>query len=1084
MRNQSSFRTLEIVAVTLAVCAMAAGLIYWQMFRVTSPEITSKWLESGGIASVASQLPDKKVAPPEFTSSAEEIAARKTGEEIVSMRTDNTQVFKAKDGQLIAHIYTAPINYLDKTSSTYKPIDTSVHQISDLAKSNPAKQFDEYIDAGVYQATWFADKPWDYKMSVGDSWITYKALFSESTSLSIKIDTLKTGLKETITLKDKTAPTKLQWTVTKSAGKSAIITSPPTAQDANGKDVKIISYQVGDTLTYEVDTTKAVFPVTIDPTSVTATNDGYAYGDSVVSYVTQRDAITGAGKGNTQLSIGQLNIGGEYQTLRSFLSFAIPNTVGNIVSASLLLEGKEDNTTSDFTLVVYASTYSNPLVKEDFDLFTGHQASGTYNGTNLISQWVTSSFSATWNTITFGTSGLTALTAAKNGTFKIALLSSRDVTSTAPTDGVYEFLSFEPTTTAGKEPYISITFAVAPTVTTQSASSVTQTSATFNGNITATGGAGPTVRGFAYGTNSALSGGDTATTTDTTGQPFGTGAFTGTPSSSLICNTTYYSRAYATNSAGTGLGAISASFTTSACSPPTVTTQSASSVAITTATLNGNITNIGSFAPTVRGFAWGTNSALSGGDTATTTDTVGQPFGTGAFSTTTIAFVCNTTYYSRAYATNSAGTGLGAISALFTTSPCLAPTVTTQAVSAVSVTTATGNGNVTSDGGATITERGVVVSTSPNPTVADDKFTAAGTTGAFTASITGRSAGKLYYVRAYATNSIGTSYGSEVTFVTHVSVGSVTITATNDGVLLNYINNDYLGTRNAATAPSKGLSTIGIGQYYQVPEYAVYRGFLSFVLPDMVALSTASLFLDGFADYSTTDFGVYVLTSTYSNPLANEDFDLFDGHQASGAYTGTVLNNTWNSSSYSANWNEFVFNATGTTTIFAARNTTLKLAMISKEDYDGSVPGNDEYLHFSASSLGAGVAPYLSITYEAVAAAPTVTTQDPTDKLATSLTANGNIISIGSAAVTTRGFKYGLTQTDTWDVNESGSFSTGAFSLPITGLTKGTNYYMRSYATNSVGTVYGSYVALTTGLQSDETIFRNNVILNNNVILQ
>jgi hypothetical protein len=94
------------------------------------------------------------------------------------------------------------------------------------------------------------------------------------------------------------------------------------------------------------------------------------------------------------------------------------------------------------------------------------------------------------------------------------------------------------------------------------------------------------------------------------------------------------------------------------------------------------------------------------------------------------------------------------------------PTVTTQAVSSIGETTATGNGNVTSDGGATITERGVCWNTSTAPTTANSTATAAGTTGAFTASMTGLTAGTLYYVRAYAINSEGTSYGAEVTFTT------------------------------------------------------------------------------------------------------------------------------------------------------------------------------------------------------------------------------------------------------------------------------------------------------------------------------
>lgn len=101
----------------------------------------------------------------------------------------------------------------------------------------------------------------------------------------------------------------------------------------------------------------------------------------------------------------------------------------------------------------------------------------------------------------------------------------------------------------------------------------------------------------------------------------------------------------------------------------------------------------------------------------------------------------------------------------YTTGPS-APTVTTQAVSDIAGTTATGNGNVTSDGGASITERGVCWNTGGTPTTSDSKATASGTTGAYTASITGLSVSTLYYVRAYAINSVGTSYGDQVNFTT------------------------------------------------------------------------------------------------------------------------------------------------------------------------------------------------------------------------------------------------------------------------------------------------------------------------------
>jgi uncharacterized protein (TIGR02145 family) len=99
------------------------------------------------------------------------------------------------------------------------------------------------------------------------------------------------------------------------------------------------------------------------------------------------------------------------------------------------------------------------------------------------------------------------------------------------------------------------------------------------------------------------------------------------------------------------------------------------------------------------------------------------------------------------------------------------PVVTTASVSAIMQTTAQCGGTITADGGATVTARGVCWSTNQTPTVSDDT-TADGTgTGSFTSNITGLTVGTTYYVRAYATNTAGTSYGDEVSFGT---TGTVT----------------------------------------------------------------------------------------------------------------------------------------------------------------------------------------------------------------------------------------------------------------------------------------------------------------------
>jgi uncharacterized protein (TIGR02145 family) len=113
------------------------------------------------------------------------------------------------------------------------------------------------------------------------------------------------------------------------------------------------------------------------------------------------------------------------------------------------------------------------------------------------------------------------------------------------------------------------------------------------------------------------------------------------------------------------------------------------------------------------------------------------------------------------------------------------PILTTTAVSDITTTSATCGGNITSDGGTTVTVRGVCWNTGQTPTIADSKTTDGTGAGSFTSAITGLTLNTTYYVRAYATNSAGTGYGSaisfttiEITFNPNLTYGSV---SDNDG---------------------------------------------------------------------------------------------------------------------------------------------------------------------------------------------------------------------------------------------------------------------------------------------------------------
>jgi len=94
------------------------------------------------------------------------------------------------------------------------------------------------------------------------------------------------------------------------------------------------------------------------------------------------------------------------------------------------------------------------------------------------------------------------------------------------------------------------------------------------------------------------------------------------------------------------------------------------------------------------------------------------------------------------------------------------PLVTTTAVTSITLTGATTGGNVTSDGGASVTARGVAYGTAQNPTSANSTTSNGTGTGVFTSTLSGLTSSTLYYVRAYATNSIGTAYGNQVSFTT------------------------------------------------------------------------------------------------------------------------------------------------------------------------------------------------------------------------------------------------------------------------------------------------------------------------------
>ncbi len=211
-------------------------------------------------------------------------------------------------------------------------------------------------------------------------------------------------------------------------------------------------------------------------------------------------------------------------------------------------------------------------------------------------------------------------------------------------------------------------------------------------------------------------------------------------------------------------------------SPPLVSNPTQTAITATSATLGGNVTSDGGAAITERGvvYAITTTNAnpLIGGTGVSKLTSTGT---TGSFTVNATGLASVTGYSFKAYAINSTGTTYTTPVSTFTTL-ALPPTVTTPTQASITSSTATLGGNVTSNGGAAITERGVVyaiTATNSNPQINGTgvtKLTSAGTTGVFTVNATGLSAGTGYTFNAYATNNMGTTYTTPVSTFTTLTV--------------------------------------------------------------------------------------------------------------------------------------------------------------------------------------------------------------------------------------------------------------------------------------------------------------------------
>ena len=353
-----------------------------------------------------------------------------------------------------------------------------------------------------------------------------------------------------------------------------------------------------------------------------------------------------------------------------------------------------------------------------------------------------------------------------------------------------------------------------------------------------------------------------------------------------------------------------------------------------------------------------------------------------------------------------------------------APTVTTTAASTITATAATLAGNATADGGAPISERGIVyaiTATNANPLISGTgvtKNTNGTTIGVFSESITSLTAGTQYSYKAYAINSVGTSYGAVQTFTT-LSLLSQTINFDSDGFVTN---NDY------------GSSIYTSGNI-------------------RLTYSSGNYFEHATAGESNTS-GLYVAHFIANETITIETIDgteidfqsfFYDG------FTTAFINHI-----------EGFKNLSSTGTIISGFIDGTNLLNSNFDDVDKVVIKSTAgfFSIFDTFIFGPAVSS---------ASTPTVTTTAASTITATAATLAGNATADGGAPISERGIVYAITATNanplisgTGVTKNTNGTTIGVFSESITSLTAGTQYSYKAYAINSVGTSYGAVQTFTT----------------------
>ena len=590
-----------------------------------------------------------------------------------------------------------------------------------------------------------------------------------------------------------------------------------------------------------------------------------------------------------------------------------------------------------------------------------------------------------------------------------------------------------------------------PTVQTVGATDINSQGATLSGSVVSDNGAEITERGFVY-----MQGTGTPTTDSYKLKVSGkTGEYTGSLSG-LEPNKKYSFRAYAVNSKGTAYGEVMSFLTVTGL--PKVSAVDVSKITATSATITADVTDHGGETVSEVGFYYSLDPAVN----IETAVKVVKNYAGSAFSESLSNLEIFTTYYVKAYAVNSAGVAYSSVVSFKTLADV--PVVQTLGASEVSSEGATLSGTVVADNGAAIKERGFVwMQGDGTPTTSNSKLQASGTTGDFTAALTGLEPNKKYSFRAYAVNSMGTSYGAVMTFLTNTSLPKLSL------VNVSAITSTS-ATLTANVTDHGGETVSEVGFYYSTDPAVDVNTSEKIEKSYAGTAFTASLSnLSIYTIYYVRAYATNSAGTSYSNVITFRTLasapvvstlGSTEVHSAGATLSGTVL--TDNGAEITERG--FVWmQGDGTPT------TDLHKEVVSGTvgDFTAALTGlepNKKYSFRAYAINSVGTSYGTVMTFSTVAGLPVLSSVAVSQITSTSATFTSDVMDHGGETVSEVGFYY--SEEETVDVatavKVSMNYAGGSFNTAISNLSIAATYYVKSYAVNSAGTAYSNVVSFTT----------------------